>query len=46
MIRFVLAVWPGPEGVRPRDGERKKFCMSMITRADLEGERVMGVVVV
>jgi hypothetical protein len=30
----------------PREGERKKFCMSMIMRADFAGEIVMGVVVV
>lgn len=29
--------------MRPNAGERKKFCMSIITRADLEGDIVMGV---
>ena len=40
------ALWPALVGERPREGERKKFCMSMIIRAVLVGERVMGDVVV
>lgn len=40
------ALWPALVGERPREGERKKFCMSIITRAVLAGERVMGEVVV
>lgn len=40
------AVWPGDEGERPRAGERKKFCMSMITSADFAGSMVVGAVVV
>lgn len=39
-------MWPGLDGERPSAGERKKFCMSIITSADLEGARVMGEVVV
>lgn len=45
LINCVQAAWPGPL-LRPKDEERKKFCMSMITRADLEGVTVMGDVVV
>lgn len=32
--------------LRPKAGERKKFCMSMITSADLLGSSVIGEVVV
>jgi hypothetical protein len=35
------AEWPAP-GVREKAEERKKFCMSIITRADFEGAIVMG----
>lgn len=40
------ALWPGPSGARPTEGERKKFCMSIITRAVLDGSMVIGLVVV
>jgi len=40
------ALFPAPSAGRPRYVERKKFCMSMITRALFEGEMVIGVVVV
>ena len=40
------ALWPALVGDLPREGERKKFCMSIITRAVLAGEKVMGEVVV
>lgn len=43
---WAQALWPGPLGWRPSEGERKKFCMSIIIRADLEGEMVMGDVLV
>ena len=39
-------MWPGLDGERPSAGERKKFCMSIIISADLDGSRVMGEVVV
>jgi hypothetical protein len=38
------AACPGPFVFRPNASERKKFCMSMMTRADLEGSMVMGCV--
>lgn len=41
-----MALCPGPWGLRPKAGERKKFCMSMMRRAVLAGSRVMGFVVV
>lgn len=37
---------PGPVGERPSEGERKKFCMSITSRAVEEGDRVIGEVVV
>ena len=40
------ALWPGPFGARPMSSDRKKFCMSIMTRAVLAGSMVMGVVVV
>jgi len=42
---WVLAEWPGP-GPRPNAGDKKKFCMSIITRAVLAGSRIMGDVLV
>ena len=39
------AVWP-EDLARPRYAERKKFCMSIITRADFAGEIVISDVVV
>lgn len=44
-MSWVHAAWPAP-GLRPKAGERKKFCMSIMTRADLEGEMVMELLVV
>lgn len=41
-----MALCPAPCGLRPKAGERKKFCMSMMRRAVLEGSRVIGFVVV
>jgi len=41
-----MALCPGPWELRPKAGDRKKFCMSMMMRAVLEGSRVMGFVVV
>ena len=41
-----MALCPAPWGLRPKAGERKKFCMSMMRRAVLAGSRVMGCVVV
>lgn len=46
MVSWRQAWWPGLEGGRDSAGERKKFCMSMIRRADFGGERVTGVVLV
>ena len=37
-----MALWPAPLELRPKAGERKKFCMSIMTRAVLAGSRVMG----
>lgn len=44
--RALAAGFPAQVGDRPREGERKKFCMSIITRAALKGSMRMGVVVV
>lgn len=44
--RFFRAYWPGLSGDLERRGERKKFCMSIITRAVWEGSTVMVDVVV
>ena len=41
-----MALCPGPWALRPKAGERKKFCMSIVRRAVLAGSRVMGSVVV
>ena len=46
VIRLERARWPAESLERPKEGDRKKFCMSMITRADLSGDIVMGEVVV
>lgn len=40
------ALLPAPSAGRPKYVERKKFCMSMITRALLEGSMTTGLVVV
>ena len=42
--RHLAALLPAAFGERPRHTERKKFCMSMITKAVLEGEMMTGVV--
>lgn len=44
--RALAARFPAPVGERPREGERKKFCMSIITKAALRGSMRTGVVVV
>lgn len=40
------ALLPAPSAGRPRNVERKKFCMSIMTRALFGGEMMIGVVVV
>lgn len=42
----LFALFPAPSAGRPRYIERKKFCISMMTRAVFEGEMIIGVVVV
>ena len=42
--RHLAALLPAASGERPRHTERKKFCMSIITNAVLEGEMMVGVV--
>lgn len=44
--RALAARFPAPVGERPREVERKKFCMSIMTSADRVGFRRIGVVVV
>ena len=44
--KHLAALFPAPSAGRPRDVEMKKFCMSIMTRADLGGETMIGVVVV
>lgn len=39
-------MFPAPTAERPRHGERKKFCMSIMTRAVKAGEMITEVVVV
>ena len=42
----LAALLPAPSAGRPKYVDRKKFCISMITKAVLEGEIMIGVVVV
>lgn len=44
--KHFAALFPAPSAGRLRDVEMKKFCISMITRAVLDGEMIIGVVVV
>lgn len=45
-IRRCAALLPSPSAGRPRYVERKKFCISIITRALIDGEMIMGLVIV
>jgi len=44
--KHFAALFPAPSAGRPSEVEMKKFCISMITKAVLDGEITIGVVVV